>query len=456
MTRYPAVLALSICMLLLAYCSPSGTPAADAEHIHNEAQAAHSHEGEDPGQAEHTHEEDTEAGGHAHEGEEAAHTHDAGMEPAAAEGGQEHRHLDVTQEKQSAWGIRVGHVHKESLTARISLPGVLALNQNRTAHVSAFVHGQISDLSVDLGRTVRKGQSLLTLNSPEFAELQADFLQSRAAFNLSRREYQRAESLWEARAIEEKEYLRRQAEHERLTTEYGALGSKLHSLGLTHDQIDLLIEKCRLVEEQEYKCDVADPHLPLLAPISGTVIFRDAVKGAHIEPETILFTISDLGTLWAHLDVYEKDIPLVSPQSRIQIQASLYPEKVFPAKITYISNLVDEKLRTMKVRVEVENPQGLLKPNMYVQGLLESAILGGEKVLAVPEEAVQSLDGGKIVFVREAPEVFAVRHVRIGDLVGDHRIILAGLTEHEDVVLKGAFTLKTELSKGTFGHSHVH
>ncbi|MFA9454533.1 MAG: efflux RND transporter periplasmic adaptor subunit, partial [Candidatus Aminicenantaceae bacterium] len=253
-----------------------------------------------------------------------------------------------------------------------------------------------------------------------------------------------------------KEYLRRQAENEKLATEYGVLGSKLHSLGISHEQIEAIIEKCSLVEEQDYKCEVADPLLPILSPISGTVIFRDVVRGAHIEPEKILLTVSDLGRLWAHLDVYEKDIPLVSEKSQVSIQTSLYPGRSFPARITYVSNLLDEKLRTMKVRVEVENPEGLLKPNMYVQGVLESPINHGEKVLAVPEEAVQSLDGEKVVFVRETGDVFEVRHVRIGDKVGDHRIILTGLTEHEEVVLKGAFILKTEISKGTFGHSHVH
>lgn len=436
MKTEPRFIFLVFCILVLAFCSGAENPAVET---------AHTHEGEDPGQAAHT-----------HEGEEAALSHEADEGAAPAEGEHAHRHLDVTRERQKAWGIRADHIHKESLTARVSLPGVLALNQNRTAHVSAFVHGQIATLSVDLGRRVRKGQRLLTLNSPDFAELQADFLQARAAYNLSRAEYQRAKSLWEARAIEEKEYLRRQAEHEKLSTEYGALGSKLHSLGLTHDQIDELIAKCRLVEELEYKCEVADPHLPLLAPLSGTVIFRDAVQGAHIEPEQILLTISDLGSLWAQLDVYEMDIPLVTPESRVSIRSDLYPDREFPARITYISNLVDEKLRTMKVRVEVENPQGLLKPNMFIQGVLESEIRGGEKVLAVPEEAVQSLDGEKIVFVREAAEVFAVRHVTIGALVDGHRIILSGLTERENVVLTGAFTLKSELSKGTFGHAHVH
>ncbi len=453
MKLYHFVLLSFVCFGLLTFCG-GGKPAAEAEHTHEGEAAGHSHETEAPGQAE----QEADTAGHTHEGEAADHTHaqEGETPPEAAEEEHEHQDLTVPADKQKAWGIRVGHVHKESLTARIVLPGVMAMNENRTAHVSAFVDGQIADLTADLGHKVRRGQPLLTLNSPEFAQIQADFLQARARYNLSRSEYERAQALWEAKAIEEKEYLRRQAENEKLATEYGVLGSKLHSLGLTHDQIETLIQKCSLIEDQDYKCDVADPLLPILSPLSGTVIFRDVVRGAHIEPEKILLTVSDLGRLWAHLDVYEKDIPLVSVKSQVSIQTSLYPGRSFPAHITYVSNLLDEKLRTMKVRVEVENPEGLLKPNMYVQGVLESPINDGEKVLAVPEEAVQILDGEKVVFVREAGDVFAVRHVRIGDKVGDHRIILAGLTEHEDVVLKGAFTLKTEISKGTFGHSHVH
>ncbi len=456
MKLHQIVLLSTLCIALLAFCG--GKPAAEEGHTHEGESATHTHEAEAPGQAEQA----GSAAEHSHEGEAAAHTHEGEgeQEPgqASAQAEDEHEHQDVTVplEKQKAWGIRVGHVHRESLTALVVLPGVLALNDNRTAHVSAFVHGQIADLSTDLGHRVRKGQALLTLNSPEFAQIQADFLQARARYNLSRSEYERAQALWEAKAIEEKEYLRRQAENEKLATEYGVLGSKLHSLGISHKQIEAIIEKSRLVEEQDYKCEVADPLLPVLSPISGTVIFRDVVRGAHIEPEKILLTVSDLGKLWAHLDVYEKDIPLVSEENQVSIQISLYPGRSFPARITYVSNLIDERLRTMRVRVEVENPEGLLKPNMYVQGVLESPVNEGRKMMALPEEAVQSIDGEKVVFVQEEGDVFAVRHVRIGAKVGDRRIILAGLVEHENVVLKGAFTLKTEISKGTFGHSHVH
>lgn len=380
--------------------------------------------------------------------------HDAATPAPAAGGEHEHPHLRLPPEKQAAWGLRVGEVRRESLAGRSLAPGVMALNENRTAHVSSFVPGRIASVAADLGQTVRKGQTLLTVNSPAFAQAQADFLEARARYQLGLAESRRAEALWQAKAIEEKELLRRRAEYEKLAAEYGALGSKLHSLGLTHEEIDKLIEKCRLVETQEYKCEVADPHLPLLAPLAGSVIFREAVVGAPVEPDAVLFTVSDLRTLWALLDVAEKDIPLVGADSRVSVRSTLFPGREFPARVGAVSEIVDEKLRTLRVRVEVDNGLGLLKPNMYVQGVFEHAGAARADVLAVPEEAVQTLDGAKVVFVREEGDLFAARAVRLGDLVGDRRIVLEGLEEGDQVVLEGAFTLKSELSKSGFGHVH--
>jgi cobalt-zinc-cadmium efflux system membrane fusion protein len=376
--------------------------------------------------------------------------------PAAAALTHEHPELEVSPAKQKAWGLRVEEVRRRTLTGRTTVPGIIALNENRTSHASSFVRGQIASLAVDLGFAVRKAQPLLTINSPDFAQAQADFLEARARYNLGLADFRRAEALWQAKAIEEKEYLRRRAENEKLATEYGALGSKLHVFGLTHEDIEKLIEKCRLVETQEYKCEVADPNLTILAPLAGTVIFRDAVVGDPVEPNKILFTISDLRTLWASLDVPEKDIPYVGADSRVTIQSALFPGREFAATINYVGHVLDEKLRTLRVRAEVDNNLGLLKPNMYVQGFFERAASQWTDVLAVPEDGVQTLEAEKIVFVREKDGLFAARHVRLGDRVGDQRIVLEGLAEGDFVVVEGAFTLKTELSKAAFGHGHVH
>jgi cobalt-zinc-cadmium efflux system membrane fusion protein len=367
----------------------------------------------------------------------------------------EHHTLKISEEQQKEWGIAVGSPRRQTAAFQIEVPGTLELNQNRTAHISSFVNGKISDLSADLGDKVKKGQTLLVINSPDYAKAQADFLITRAEMNFSSEEYERAEMLLKEKAIEEKEFLKRKAEYERLATEYGALGSQLHSYGITHDQIDVLIEKCKYLREKEYKCDIAEPFLPILAPLSGTVIFRDAVRGDHVEPGKVLFTTSDLTTLWAELDAYEKDIPYIKKDSTILIRSSLYPQRAFPAAITYISDVIDPELRTIKIRAEVRNTENLLKPHMYITGLIESQNTQ-KQVLTVPEEAVQNLEGEKIVFILNPDQEFEARHVKLGDKIGDQMIIKEGLTENDRVVLDGAFTLKSELNKAEFGHHHAH
>lgn len=137
------------------------------------------------------------------------------------------------------------------------------------------------------------------------------------------------------------------------------------------------------------------------------------------------------------------------------IMSPLYPGKEFPGEIIYISDMIDEKLRTIKIRVKIKNTEGLLKPNMYIQGVLEN-LADPQGLLSVPKEAVQNINGEKIVFVPEEDNVFAVRHVVLGAKIGDRQIITGGLVKGEKLVIHGAFSLKTELNKGTFGHAHVH
>ena len=237
--------------------------------------------------------------------------------------------------------------------------------------------------------------------------------------------------------------------------EYAALGSKLHSFGITHAQIEKMIEKCSVLEKEEFKCELADPHLSILSPISGTVISRNAIIGDFIEPGNRLFTISDLDILWAHLDAYERDIPFINRESVIVIRSPLYKNRTFNGKISYISDVIDEKLRTVKVRVEVENKDQLLKPNMYIQGMIENESQEQE-IIAIPEEAVQIIDGQKIVFVPEDEETFKINPVQTGNKIEEKIIITTGLKKGDTIVVKGAFTLKTEYSKSTYGHAHIH
>ncbi len=366
-----------------------------------------------------------------------------------------HQELHLDLETQKEWEIETGEVSSLHVSSMVTLPGVITLNQNRTAHISSYVQGKVVSLSSDLGDEVHKGQVMLKINSPQFAEAKANFLQARAKLNLGRKEYERAKMLFQEKAIDQKEYLRREAEHEKLATEYGALESILHSYGMSHEDINALIEKCAAVENTGQLCELTNPILSIISPVAGTIIFRDVIVGEHVEPQKILFTASDLNILWAVLDAYEKDLPLINKRSKVTVKPALYPEKEFAGAITYISDMIDEKLRTIKIRVEVKNEERLLKPNMYIQGIIENTA-EEKKVLAIPEEAIQNLNGEKIVFVQEAPEIFAALPVDIGEKTSDKRIIIKGLEGGERIVIKGAFILKTELTKKSFAHDHVH
>ena len=178
----------------------------------------------------------------------------------------EHPELHLSPEKQKEWGIVVGTATKQDVSSEITLPGVLALNLNKTANISSFVQGKVISLATDLGDRVRKEQVLVTINSHEFAQAQANFLQTVAKLNLSRKEYERAKMLFKEKAIEEREFLRREAEFEKLSTEVGGLGSILHSYGMNHDQTEELIEKSASMKPDGKLCELCNPNLPILSP----------------------------------------------------------------------------------------------------------------------------------------------------------------------------------------------
>jgi cobalt-zinc-cadmium efflux system membrane fusion protein len=386
-------------------------------------------------------------------GRPADESYDRGANPAGAE--HEHGRIQVPASRQRDWGIVLETASREKPESRISLPGVVSLDRNRTAQVTSPVSGRVVSLAVDLGSRVRKGQVLFTVDSPEFARVQAEFLEARAEFQYGMREFERAAELFREDALEEKEYLRREAVRDKWAVTAGALESTLHAFGVDEGQVETLLRLCEKTDGAENLCRLADPRLAVRSPISGRVIQRDVVLGKYATPDQVLLTVSDLETVWAVLDAHERDLPKITFQSRIVVRTSLYPEKQFPGKIAYLGDVVDEKLRTVPVRVEVANPGGLLKANMYIEA--EVAGPGTETpVLTVPAAAIQTIEGEKAVFVPAGGEVFQIRHVRPGRRIGNRIEIVEGLRETERFVSGGAFNLKAELSKRTFGHAHVH
>jgi len=368
---------------------------------------------------------------------------------------EEHEELNVSLEKQKQWGIEVGEVSEINISSKINLLGVISLNQNKTAHISSLVEGKVVSLLTDLGDKVRKGQTLLVLNSPEFSQTKAEFFKSKTNLNLRRKEFERSKVLFEQKAIEKKEFLRREAEYSKTIIQYDVAKSNLHSLGFLPSHIESLIKKYESLSGNSDSLELNDPYLSIISPLSGKIIFRDAIIGECIEPDKMLFKVSDLSSLWALLDAYEKDLPFIKKDSMVRIKSTLYPDKEFEGKITYISDMIDEKLRTAKIRVEVNNKDNLLKPNMFILGTIENKNKR-ERFLIVPGEVVQNLNGKKVVFLQEEKETFTPQEVKIKEKIDGNVIIAEGLKLGQEIVVKGAFYLKAELNKKSFGGAHVH
>jgi cobalt-zinc-cadmium efflux system membrane fusion protein len=325
---------------------------------------------------------------------------------------------------------------------------VLRLDERRTAQVSSLLEGQVVSLGADLGAAVRQGQVLATIHAPALADAKTAFLQAAARAQLTRREADRARVLLEREAIDAKDAARRQADYEQARIDAGVAESRLHSFGLDQAQVDALLRGAQEPGEGRRADDLADPYLRLLSPVSGRVIARDAIVGQHVVPGPALFTVSDLATLWAVLDAREPDLPFVAGGRAVRIRSSIYADRAWDGRIIHVGDVVDEKSRTVKVRVETANVGLLLKPNMFVQGEVVGAD-GIRDVLTVPADAVQTVNGEPVVFVRVAADRFAVRAVQAGARTGDRRAILNGLEGSEQVVATGAFSLKAELLKSS-------
>jgi cobalt-zinc-cadmium efflux system membrane fusion protein len=179
------------------------------------------------------------------------------------------------------------------------------------------------------------------------------------------------------------------------------------------------------------------------------VIDRQVLAGQHVDPDTLLFVISDLSIVWAVLDAREGDLPSLAVGRPVRVRTSVYPARSWDGRITYVGDLVDEKSRTVKVRVDIRNDGFLLKPNMFVQGEVTDTAGAAHDVLSVPDAAIQTVNGDTVVFVRLASGRFVATPVDVGERRGERRAVLRGLTGSEALVVTGAFNLKAELLKSS-------
>jgi cobalt-zinc-cadmium efflux system membrane fusion protein len=350
--------------------------------------------------------------------------------------------VHLSEEAQKASGIEVMTMTMEPFSAPIEATAAIELNGDRVAKISARTSGRLVKISASQGDAVKTGQALAYFDSPELGQAWSEYAKAKGRADLARKNLEREETLFEKKISPEKDVIRAQQELADAEADLTFAHERFHLLGMDIDQF-------------EKKQGSQHPLIAVTSPISGSVIERAATQGEVVSPDKPLFTVADLSKLWVIIDIYEKDIHAVKSGTAVKVSTTAYAEKTFRGIISYIGEVMDEKTRTVKARVEVENANRLLKPGMFATVLIEAAG-GTERLITVPEEAV-FLDGSKnYVFIQTAPEKFEMREVAVGRTLGKRLEVIHGLKEGEPVAVRGSFILKSELKKGELVDEHGH
>lgn len=335
-------------------------------------------------------------------------------------------------------GIEVSPVRATQHTLTIQCNGEVRYNQNRYAQVRPRVEGIVREVRLDVGASVRRGDMLAMVDSARLGDAKADLLAARALVELEQTNVDRIRDLAEKQITARKNLVTAESRLKESQIQAARARQTLLNLGFRPEQVDGFV-------------DMRDTSslLAITAPLDGVVVHRRAVEGEAVDATTELFAVADLSTMWVHLDLYEKDVAHVRPGQTVWFHVPGLGSEEFPGKVSWMSPEVDARTRTVSVRSEVENRDGLLRANMFGQGTIE--VEDPHRTLVVPKDAVQTHEGAYLVFVKNSDRVFEPRTVQIGHRYGPFVEVTAGVEPGEPVVTTGSFLLKTELSKGSIG-----
>ncbi len=348
--------------------------------------------------------------------------------------------LKLTAEAIEAAGIKTEEIAEAEIVDQLVVTATIRPNQDRITHVSPRVSGRIVKVQAKLGDPVKAGQTLAVLDSLEVGEAHSAYLQARTQHTVAKADFERAEKLHGDQIIAQKDHLRAHAEYEKAKASVAAAGDKLRMLGVNATPAD----DGRAVST-----------FPLSTPFAGTVIEKHAILGELAQPDKSIFTVADLSRLWIEANLFEKDLGRVRTGADAVVTVDAYPGEAFQGKLTYIAAVVDKESRTVQARVEVANPGGRLKPEMFATAAIRTSSTNGgaAKALLLPQEAVVLMQGQPTVFVAEDGG-FEPRPVELGDKLRGKVVIKSGIKSGEKVVTAGTYALKARLLKSQIGDSH--
>ncbi|MFO7915157.1 MAG: efflux RND transporter periplasmic adaptor subunit [Candidatus Krumholzibacteriales bacterium] len=436
-------------------------PVDDHGHSHDEGTDGHQHEEpvDDHG---HTHEEA--AGeinhGHTHDhaadlpsdaGGDAAHDHGSSDGPAGAYNNHTHENespgtVHLNQGEIDRFGIDTEPAGHGVIRLARELQGKLAVNEDRTVHVVPRVSGIVREVSSRLGDRVRKGEVLAVIESAELADLKASYLAAAERYDIAGAAYQREKRLRDDGISSESEYLEAKKAFTEAKIERRSSRQKLLALGFDEEYLQRLRRETASIFTE----------FAVRAPFSGTIIRKHITAGESVRSDTDIFTITDMDTVWADLQVFQSDAEFLEPGQELEIWSDHGTGPV-RGRISVFNPVIDRDSRTSLARVVLENSSGRLRPGTFITARI--AVGSHPADLVLKRDAIQEIGGAHCVFVRSA-DGFEARRVELGRTNSEYAEVAGGLEPGELVAVRNSFMLKAELKKSEKGahdgHGHSH
>jgi len=308
----------------------------------------------------------------------------------------------------------------------IELPARLVWNEEKTERIYPAFSGRVAKLNADVGQSVRAGQALATLASPEFGAAQADTAKAQADASFFERAFQRQTELFEAGIVSRKEFEQAQADAQRAKAEVARAQARTQLYG---------------------GGNAVNQQLGISATVSGVVVERNLSAGQEVRPDQggpgslPLFVVTDPRSLWVQIDAREADVASLQPGTQISLTLPNYPEQSFAAKITATGDFIDSNSRTVKVRAVIDNSLRLLKAEMLANAKIERQLSKG---VLIPASAVQLRGTQHWAYVQKEPGVFEPRKVSIGYEGLQQVLVTEGLQDGELVVKENSLLLARE------------
>jgi cobalt-zinc-cadmium efflux system membrane fusion protein len=330
-------------------------------------------------------------------------------------------------------GITVATAGPKHLDTFIRMPGQIALNEDRTAHVTPRAAGSVRDVSADLGQQVRKDQVLASIASADIAGQRGALTAAQKRVDYARRIVATERTLWEEKITARQDLLK--AEQELIEAEVAR---------------DTVRQQLQALGAGGGSGSGGSNLLAIRAPFDGIIVEKHITLGEVVGADTRVFTLTDLSTVWADVVVPARDLDIVRVGTTAVIR-SIASDTTAPGKVSFVSSLVGEASRSAKARVVLANPGAAWRPGLAVN---VDIVTGSSDVpVAVAREAIQTVDTRQVVYKR-VKEGFIAQPVSTGRADGRFIEITAGLNPGDAYAASGSFTIKAEQGKGEASHEH--